>query len=46
VMDVPGILKAGGDNALYWIVEMDRVAPELNAMTEVKKSYQYLKRLA
>lgn len=40
VIDVPAILKAGGDNAKFWIVEMDRCATDV--MEAVEKSYRYL----
>ena len=40
-VDVKAILRASGDNADYWIVEMDSVAGD--AIEEVRKSYQYLK---
>ena len=41
VVDVKSILAASGSNALYWIVEMDRVAGD--SMEEARKSYDYLK---
>ena len=42
-MDVPAIVKAGGDNAKWWIVEMDRCGTDV--MEAVEKSYRYLKGL-
>jgi sugar phosphate isomerase/epimerase len=41
VIDVPAILKAGGDNAEWWIVELDRCDTDI--MEAVRKSYTYLK---
>lgn len=40
VIDVPAILQASGENARWWIVEMDRCATDV--MEAVKKSYDYL----
>jgi sugar phosphate isomerase/epimerase len=40
VIDVPAILKAGGENAKWWIVELDRCGGDV--MEAVQKSYQYL----
>jgi sugar phosphate isomerase/epimerase len=40
VIDVPAILKAGGDNAKYWIVELDRCDGDV--LEAVAKSYRYL----
>ncbi|NLG96526.1 MAG: sugar phosphate isomerase/epimerase [Chloroflexi bacterium] len=41
VMDIPAVIKAGGDNTEWLIVEMDSVATDV--MEAVKKSYDYLK---
>lgn len=40
IMDIPAILKAGGDNAEWWIFEMDRCGTDV--MEAVAKSYRYL----
>ena len=40
VMDFPTIFKAAGQNAKWWIVEMDRC--DTDVMEAVKKSYNYL----
>lgn len=40
VMDVPSILKAGGENAKYWVVELDRCDTDI--LEAVRKSHQYL----
>lgn len=40
VMDVAGIVKAGGSNTEWLIVELDRCATDM--MTAVEKSYHYM----
>lgn len=40
IIDIPAILKAGGDNAEWWIFEMDRCATD--PMVAVEKSLRYL----
>jgi sugar phosphate isomerase/epimerase len=44
IMDFPRIFEAAGANAKWWIVEMDECATDV--MVAVKKSYDYLKKLA
>lgn len=40
VMDVPSILKASGNNAKHWVVELDRCDTDI--LEAVRKSHQYL----
>ena len=40
LMDFPAIARASGDNAKYWVVEMDRCAT--NMLAAVERSYRYL----
>jgi sugar phosphate isomerase/epimerase len=44
IMDFPTIFQAAGDNAKWWIVEMDSC--DTDVMVAAKKSYDFLKKLA
>jgi sugar phosphate isomerase/epimerase len=44
VMDFPKIFQAAGDNAKWWVIELDEC--ETDVMVAVQKSYNYLKKLA
>jgi sugar phosphate isomerase/epimerase len=44
VMDFPKIFDAAGENAKWWVVELDECDTDI--MVAVKKSYDYLKKFA